>query len=109
MNGTAYILAANSRESFIDSDMITEERAYYGGNLAVATLNVVNESRNVFGRAKAVITIHDKCKLMLLPIPPSFQLLVGLVIERSVNAEDHKIANEIEVLVADILELRDNC
>jgi hypothetical protein len=46
---------------------------------------------------------------MLLLIPPSFQFLVGLVIERSVNAEDHKIANEIEVLVADILEIRDNC
>jgi hypothetical protein len=30
--------------------------------------------------------------------------LVGLVLERSVNAEDHKIADEIEVMVADILD-----
>jgi hypothetical protein len=52
MNGTAYILAADSRESFRDTDMITEERAYYGGDLAVATLNVVNESRNVLEEQK---------------------------------------------------------
>lgn len=103
MNMKGSILSAKSRESFRETYTITEDRANYGGNLAVATLNVVNESRNIFGRAKAIITIHDKCKLMLLPIP-SFQLLVGLVLERSVNAEDHKIANEIEVLVADILE-----
>lgn len=41
---------------------------------------------------------------MKLLLVPSFQLLVGLVLESSVNAEDHKIANEIEVIVAEVLD-----
>jgi hypothetical protein len=62
----------------------------------------VNLIRSIFGGAKAIITVHENCKLMLLPVP-SFQLLVGLVFQRSVNAEDHKIVSEIEILVADAL------
>ncbi len=96
------ILAANSKEAFRKAFGVTQDRATYGGALAVAVLNLVNEVRNVFGRAKAIITIHENCKLMLLPVP-SFQLLVGLVLQPSVNAEDHKIAKEIEILVADTL------
>ncbi len=103
MNMKGNILASDSKEVFREAFKITEDRANYGGALAVATLNVVNETRNVFGRAKAIITIHENCKLMLLPVP-SFQLLVGLVLEHSVNAEDHKIADEIEVMVAEILD-----
>jgi hypothetical protein len=56
----------------------------------------------MFGEAQSIITVHENCKLMLLPVP-SFQLLVGLVFQRSVNAEDHKIVSEIEILVADTL------
>jgi len=37
---------------------------------------------------------------MLLPMP-SYQILVGLVLERSVNAEDHNFAKKIEKLIAD--------
>src|SRR5918999_4379399 len=96
-------LAANSKEAFRESFRIIEDRAKNSGILAVAILSLVNDIRNIFGAAKAIITIHENCKLMLLPLP-SFQLLVGLVLERSVNAEDHKIADEIEVMVADILE-----
>ncbi len=103
MNMKGNILAADSNKAFRDAFAVTEDRANYSGALALATLNAVNEVRNVFGRAKAIITIHENCKLMLLPIP-SFQLLVGLVLEMSVNAEDHKIANEIEILVADVLD-----
>src|SRR3712207_2206300 len=103
MNMKGNILASNSKEVFREAFKITEDRANYGGALAVAILNVVNEIRNIFGRSKAIITIHENCKLMLLPVP-SFQLLVGLVLESSVNAEDHKIADEIEVMVADVLD-----
>jgi hypothetical protein len=39
---------------------------------------------------------------MLIPVP-SYQLLVGLVLRRSVNTED-KIANKIERLVAYTLD-----
>jgi hypothetical protein len=39
---------------------------------------------------------------MLVSIP-SFNILVGLVVERSVNVEDDKIVNKIERLVADTI------
>jgi hypothetical protein len=97
------VLAAKSREAFNKSfGVSSQDRAKYGGTLAVAALAVVNETRNIFGGVKAIITIHENCKLMLLPIP-SFQILVGLVLQRSVNADD-KIAHEIEILVADTLD-----
>jgi hypothetical protein len=63
---------------------------------------LVNQVSNIFGEAQAIITIHKNCKLMLLPVP-SYQILVGLVLERSVNTEDYNIANEIESLMADML------
>ena len=63
---------------------------------------MVNEARDIFGEAQAIITIHKDCKLTLLPIP-SYDILVGLVVERSVNVEDDKIANKIERLVADTI------
>jgi hypothetical protein len=107
MNMNGNMLAADSKEAFRETFLITEDRANYGGTLAVEALSVVNETRNVFGRTKAIITIHENCKLMLLPIP-SFQLLVGVVLERSANAENHKITNQIEILVADILDQSTN-
>jgi hypothetical protein len=96
------ILAANSKESFKQAFAISRDRAKYGGTLAVAALAVVNETRNIFGASKAIITIHKNCKLMLIPVP-SYQLLVGLVLQRSVNTGD-KIANKIERLVAYTLD-----
>ena len=96
------ILAANSKESFKEAFAVSRDRAKYGGTLAVAALAVVNETRNIFGAAKAIITIHEKCKLMLVPIP-AHQLLIGLVLQRSVNTED-KIANKVERLVAHTLD-----
>jgi hypothetical protein len=96
------ILAANSKESFKEAFAISRDRAKYGGTLAVAALAVANETRNIFGAAKAIITIHENCKLMLVPVP-THQLLIGLVLQRSVNAED-KIANKVERLVAHTLD-----
>ena len=96
------ILAANSKESFKEAFAVSRDRAKYGGTLAVAALAVANETRNIFGAAKAIITIHENCKLMLVPVP-THQLLIGLVLQRSVNTED-KIANKIERLVAHTLD-----
>ena len=96
------ILAAKSKESFKQAFVISQDRAKYGGTLAVAALAVANETRNIFGASKAIITIHENCKLMLIPVP-SYQLLVGLVLPRSVSTED-KIANKIERLVAYTLD-----
>jgi hypothetical protein len=96
------ILAANSKESFKEAFAVSRDRAKYGGTLAVAALAVANETRNIFGAAKAIITIHENCKLMLVPVP-THQLLIGLVLQRSVNTED-KIANKVERLVAHTLD-----
>jgi hypothetical protein len=95
-------LAAKSKESFKQAFGVTRDGDKYGGTLAVAALNVVNQVRNIFEEVQAIITIHKNCKLMLLPVP-SYQVLVGLVLQRSVNAEDYNIANKIERLVADTL------
>ncbi len=95
-------LAANSKETFREVLPVSLDRAKYSGTLAVAILGLVNDIRNVFGAAKAIITIYENCKLMLLPLP-SFQLLVEFILQRSANAEDHKFANEFEMLVADTL------
>jgi hypothetical protein len=93
------ILAAKSRQSFKETFGVTIDGEKYGGILAIATLSLVNEVKDIFGEAQAIITIHDNCKLMLLPMP-SYGLLVGLVLQRSANAEDAHIANRIETLLA---------
>jgi hypothetical protein len=102
MDKKGNILAANSRESFKEAFGVAEDREKYGATLAIGIHTLVNEVKDMFGEAQSIITVHKNCKLMLLPVP-SFQLLVGLVFQRSVNAEDHKIVSEIEILVADAL------
>jgi hypothetical protein len=96
------VISAKSRQSFKEAFGVTSDGRGYGATLAIATLNVINETRDIFGEPQAIITIHDDCKLMLLPIP-SYDILVGLVVERSVKVEDDKIANKIERLVADTI------
>jgi hypothetical protein len=102
MDKKGNILASNSKESFKEGFGVAEDVEKYGATLAIGILTLVNELKDIFGEAQAIITVHEDCKLMLLPVP-SFQLLVGLVFQRSVNAEDHKIVSEIEILVADAL------
>ena len=96
------ILAAKSRQSFKDAFRVTSDADKYGGTLAIATLSVVNEVKDIFGEPQAIITIHKDCKLMLVSMP-SHDILVGLVVQRSVDAFDDNIANKIERLVADTL------
>jgi hypothetical protein len=96
------ILAARSKESFKEAFGVTRDGDKYGGSLAVAVLSLVNQVRNVVGEVQAIITIHKDCKMMLVPLP-AYQILVGLVLPSSVNAEDHNITNKIERLIADTL------
>jgi hypothetical protein len=102
MDKKGNILASNSKESFKEGFGVAEDVVKYGATLAIGILTLVNELKDIFGEAQSIITVHENCKLMLLPLP-SFQLLVGLAFQRSVNAEDHKIVSEIEILVADAL------
>ena len=97
------ILAAKSKEAFKKAFRVTRDGDKYGGTLAVAALAVANEVKDVVGEAQAIITIHENCKLMLLPIP-SYEILLGFVLQRSANAEDHNMANKIERLLADTVK-----
>src|SRR3712207_6145869 len=68
---TGKILAAKFRESFGKSFRLTDLiDNNLGGTLAVTVLGVVNEVRDVFGQAEAIVTVHRGCKLILLPILP---------------------------------------
>jgi hypothetical protein len=90
------ILAAKSKQSLKDTFRVIRDGEESGGTLAFTIFSLVIQVRDVFGDAQAIITIHKNCKLMLLPMP-SYEILVGLVIHSSANAEDGQIAKNIEV------------
>ena len=102
------ILAVKSRDSF--KERFPEANSLvgtnYSGSLTIATVGLVNEVEHVFGEAQAIITIYEKCKVLLLPMP-SYQIFVGLTIERSPDTEEKEeiyiIAKKIEKLVKDTL------
>jgi hypothetical protein len=89
------ILAAKSKESFEKAFTVTVNGDKYGAALTVGIFSLVNEVKEIFGEAQAISTIHKNCKLVLLPIP-SYQILVGLVLQR-----DYNIVSKIEKLFAD--------
>ncbi|HEX2231208.1 MAG TPA: hypothetical protein VHG34_03380 [Nitrososphaeraceae archaeon] len=95
------ILAANSDHVRKELGVSVNEDKY-NITLVVSALSLIHVTRDIIEEAKAVITIHKDCKLMLLPLP-SFQILVGLILRGSVNAVDYNIANKIERLIADTL------
>jgi hypothetical protein len=97
------ILAARSKEYFRQVFGVTRDGDKYGGTLAVAALAVANEVKDIVGEAQALITTYKDCKMMLLPIP-SYEILIGLVLQRSVNAEDYNIAHKIERLLVDTVK-----
>jgi hypothetical protein len=103
MDTKGNILAATSKDSFKEAFGVTRDGDKYGGTLAVAALAVANEVKDIFKEAQAIISIHENCKTMLLPIP-TYEILIGFVLERSVNAEDYNIANKIERLLLDAID-----
>jgi hypothetical protein len=88
------VLAGKSKESFDKAFRLNVDGDKYGATLAVGILSLVNEVKDTFGEAQAIITIHKNCKLMLLPVP-SYEILVGLVLQR-----DYNIVSKIERLLA---------
>ena len=96
------ILATKSKEYFKEVLGVTRNGDKYGVTLVAAVSGLIHLARNVMEEAIAVTTIHENCKLMLLPLP-SLQILVGLILQRPVNAEDYNIANKIEKLLVDML------
>jgi hypothetical protein len=97
-------LAVKSTEAFrqrFRANRLVESK--YSGALAVAALGVVNEVKDVFGEAQAIITLHKDCKLMLLPML-SYRVLIGLVFERLAVVEDYSLANKIERILVETVE-----
>jgi hypothetical protein len=97
------ILAVRYRESFTKrfSGVSRLIGTRYSGSLIISTLSLVNEVKDVFGEAQAIITIYKDCKVMLLPMQ-SYEVIVGIAHERSAadKEEVHNIANEVERLMA---------
>jgi hypothetical protein len=93
-------LAIKSTESFEKEFEVLQEGRKYGRSLAIASLSIANEVREIAGETKAITTIYEKCKMMLIPIP-SYEIPVGFVLQRRVVLDEDRIANHIESLVAD--------
>jgi hypothetical protein len=53
------ILAAKSKQSFKETFGVNIDGKKYGGILAIATLSLVNEVKNILGEAQAIISIHN--------------------------------------------------
>ncbi len=79
--------------------MLQEGRKYCG-SLVIASLSIANEVREVAGETKAITSTYEKCKMMLIPIP-SYEILVGLVLQRRTILDEDRLATYIESLVAD--------
>jgi hypothetical protein len=101
------IIANKSSESFRKrfEGVRNLEGNRYSGTLALAALGVANEVKDAFGEPQALITIYRDCKLMLLPMP-SYDVLIGLALEPSVNVENNNnaFAKEMERLLARTLK-----
>ena len=64
---------------------------------------MVNQIKVNFGEPQSIITHHKNCKLIVLNLP-LYDLLVGLVLERWADADDDRIASNIERLIADTVD-----
>jgi hypothetical protein len=101
------IIANKSSESFRKrfEGVRNLEGNRYSGTLALAALGIANEVKDAFGEPQALITIYRDCKLMLIPMP-SYDVLIGLALEPSVNVENNSnaFAKEMERLLARTLK-----
>jgi hypothetical protein len=96
------VLATKAKESFRKAFGLfyPQSGVKYGATLSLAALGVANEIREFAGQAQSIITTYEKFKMMLLPMP-AYDIVVGLVLDRSANAEGYsnKIGKEIEGLL----------
>jgi hypothetical protein len=82
------VLAAKHRDYFTKDFGVFTEGADYGGSLVLATLGVANELKDLAGQTQAIVTFFEKCKSMVVPFP-SHQVVVGLMLKKSVDVEDY--------------------
>ena len=60
------ILAAKSKPSFKQTFGVVQDSERYDGSLAVATLSLVNEVKDIFGEAQTIITIYNNFSNLVL-------------------------------------------
>jgi hypothetical protein len=98
-------LATKAKDSFRKAfgSFYRQAGVQYCAILSLAALGVANEIGEYAGQVQSIITTYEKFKIMLLRMP-AYDIVVGLVLSRSVNAaqEDYsnKIHKEIERLLA---------
>jgi hypothetical protein len=98
-------LATKAKDSFRKAfgSFYRQAGVQYCAILSRAALGVANEIGEYAGQVQSIITTYEKFKIMLLRMP-AYDIVVGLVLDRSVNAaqEDYsnKIHKEIERLLA---------
>jgi hypothetical protein len=94
------ILASQFKQAFRDKFEVTIDDKKNSGTWAIVILGMCEKFKHIFGSSEAIINIHKTCKTMLIPIP-SRQILIGLVIQRSANAEDY-VAGRVRTLLEEI-------
>lgn len=95
-------LSSASKESLYRIKyQITKDIKNMAGTWAIVILGMTQRMDQIFGRTEAIVSLHKKSKLMLVPIS-SLQLLIGLVVYRSSN-EEYIIAK-----IRTLLEAQDN-
>jgi hypothetical protein len=97
------ILASQFKQAFKDKFEVTIDDKKNSGTWAIVILGMHERFKHIFGSSEAIINIYKSCKTMLIPIR-SRQILIGLVVQRSTNAEDY-VANKVRILLE---ELQDN-
>jgi hypothetical protein len=103
------VLATKAKDSFRKAFGVFYRQAgiQYGATLSLAALGVANEIKEYAGQVQSITTTYEKFKMVLLPMP-AYDIVVGLVLDRSVkNAEDYSkniIGKEIERLLLAIEE-----
>jgi hypothetical protein len=95
MKGT--ILASQFKQTFKEKFEVSIKDKKNSGTRAIVILGMCEKFKHIFGSSEAIINVYKSCKTMLIPIH-SRQILIGLVVQRSANAEDY-VTNKVRILL----------
>jgi hypothetical protein len=80
-------LSSASKDSLYSTKyQITKDIKNMAGSWAIVVLGMTQRMDQSFGSTEAIVSLHKKSKLVLVPVP-SHQVLIGLVVYRSSNEE----------------------
>ena len=102
MDTKGNILASQFKQAFKEKFEVTLDDKKNSGTWAIVILGMCEKFKHVFGSSEAIINIYKSCKTMLIPIR-SRQILIGLVMQRSANAEDY-ISRKVRTFLEEELQ-----